>query len=104
MDSERELPAAPAAMGPSRCNLPRPAGRWPARPPCLSAAAARRPAAAPGDNLLNHLKTKKTYSEKDVAQIARALVSSVAYCHHNGADGRRGPWPSPAFSLPHLPG
>jgi hypothetical protein len=38
----------------------------------------------PGNNLLNHLRAKKVYSEKDVSEIARALVSSVAYCHHNG--------------------
>jgi hypothetical protein len=33
---------------------------------------------------MEHIQAKQRYSERDAAEIARALVATVAYCHQNG--------------------
>jgi calcium-dependent protein kinase len=32
---------------------------------------------------MEHLKAKRNYQERDAADIARALVTTIAYCHQN---------------------
>jgi calcium-dependent protein kinase len=32
---------------------------------------------------MDHLKVKRNYQERDAADIARALITTIAYCHQN---------------------
>ena len=41
-----------------------------------------------GHDLLRHMQLKQRFSEKDVADVARALIATVAYCHQNGGAAR----------------
>jgi hypothetical protein len=70
------------------------AERWGAGPGLRAAMARRRPCSAPhmpspallaGGELFDRILEKQHYSEKDAADTICAIISTVAYCHQNGA-------------------
>ena len=36
------------------------------------------------DKIIDHIKSKKMYSEKDAAEMIRQVMSAIEYCHNNG--------------------